>query len=346
MLSVLDLSLPEDKQEYQSRLDSLDSRHPYYRLEFFEIFAAGTENMICFAWQNKADLILNPGYLNPIPGSDRYFDFISPYGYSGPISNVTEPETFHVFWNACDSWLKDQNAVSEFIRFSLNDVPDTYNGTVVRSLSNIKGTIIDPEAQWMAFDHKVRKNVKRANREQLSFSIVSGSDISSGQLDEFHRIYTSTMERNKAASHFFYSHEDFARYAAHNPEYCAFAFVHDQDEAVSVEMILISDDSIFSFLGGTERQAYPKRPNDLLKFELINWARDRQLNYFVLGGGYGAEDGIFQYKRAFFPQDVTGWYTGRKILDENIYQEICNAVDVSAKPDLAADFFPEYRQSA
>ena len=37
------------------------------------------------------------------------------------------------------------------------------------------------------------------------------------------------------------------------------------------------------------------RANDFLKFEVIKWAKEKGFKNYVLGGGYGTDDGIFQY---------------------------------------------------
>ena len=96
---------------------------------------------------------------------------------------------------------------------------------------------------------------------------------------------------------------------------------------------------------------FEKRPNDLLKSELIKWARTNEIKYFVLGGGYGSEDGIFRYKKAFFPNDVVDFNTGRWVINNQLYSEIL--IEAKAKYEAEngvseefneKDFFPAYRK--
>ena len=73
--------------------------------------------------------------------------------------------------------------------------------------------------------------------------------------------------------------------------------------------------------------------------------------FYVLGGGYGFEDGIFKYKKSFFPNDVINYYTGRKTLNTNVYNELLerrNALRKGAGQSVLDSnddsFFPLYNK--
>ena len=61
---------------------------------------------------------------------------------------------------------------------------------------------------------------------------------------------------------------------------------------------------------------------------------------FVLGGGYGADDGIFLYKLALAPHGEYEFYIGRKIFDKDVYEALVN---IREKESLNSGFFPLYR---
>jgi hypothetical protein len=60
----------------------------------------------------------------------------------------------------------------------------------------------------------------------------------------------------------------------------------------------------------------------------------------VLGGGYGADDGIFRYKRSFAPRGLVPFFTGSRILEPELYDEL--TARVGNTRDGA--FFPAYRE--
>ncbi len=357
MFSIFYLEQEEGKLQYCSLLTLVEFIEPYYLLDYFEFFCNGYENLICFSYNNleKKCQIYMVGYLNPVKsgaGIIYYFDFITPYGYTGPVfsSNVEDSDIYE-FWNCVDKWYKENNVISEFIRFNLSNNHLNYSGEVFPTMLNIKGKIIDEVSQWNLFDRKVRKNVNKANRENLT-SKVFYLDIKENEIEEFFDIYSETMIRTNASSNFFYNIEIFKKFIFNNKENCALITIYLEDIPISTELVLISNENVYSFLGGTDANYFDKRPNDLLKVELINWARKQGKSYYVLGGGYGSDDGIFKYKKSFFPNDAVTFYTGRKIINKDIYQKLINETNIvrvaGSLPELESNdtsFFPLYKKT-
>jgi len=352
MIEIFDLRKPVHRQMYNEALWSISYKRPYDSLDFYYNFSNGFDSLICICYKEFENTFLLPGYLRPIPGTNALMDFISPYGYSGPIiSNKVDDSFIKNAWRETEKYFKSVNTVSCFLRLALDSQVSGFPGEIYPTMKNIKGEILNEERQWLEFDHKVRKNVNKALREGLESKIIFGSELSENDLSNFFDIYKNTMARNNAQNNFFYSIEAFKNFAAESGDICLFSFIYDKKKAISVEMALISDDSIFSFLGGTLSESFEKRPNDLLKFELINWARNNKIKYFVLGGGYGTEDGIFRYKKAFFPKDVVDYYTGRWIISQQFYDNISKdtKIEYIANNDFSEefelkDFFPSYRK--
>lgn len=354
MFETLQLNEPHDKQEYISLLSSLQNKNPYYLIDFIDVFGGGLNNLFCFKYSTNNSIIIMPGFLrNVVIGEviTPYFDFISPYGYSGPYyTSSSNEEDLNKFWINVDKWYKKNNVVSEFIRFSLHNNYLNYSGDLFPTMLNVKGEIIEADNQWKSFDRKVRKNVNKASRENLTYTIYY-KEIDDKYIEEFHEIYIDTMIRTNASESFMYSIYNFKKFIKNNVDTCAICTVYDQGISISSELVLISEDSIFSFLGGTNESYFDKRPNNFLKFQLINWAREINKKYFVLGGGYGFEDGIFKYKKAFFPNDIVTYYTGRKIINEEIYRNLIKLasdyrVSNGKEPLLLSDntFFPLYNK--
>lgn len=352
MLKILNFNSNEDLNIYKAIIGHKDFHSAYNRLEYFNVFCGGLNNLICFYFQYETEVILMPGYLKQIKIYDTLkenYDFSTPYGYTGPFcSKNTGENTLLNFWKVTTKWLLDNNVVSEFIRFNLFNNAFGYNGVIHDTMLNIKGRIIHEDDQWKAFDAKVRKNVKRAQREELKYSIYY-QEIEQIYINEFYSIYIDTMKRTNAKEFFFYTLESFNHFILNNLELCAICTIYDNDKPISTELLLISNNSVFSFLGGTLGDAFEKRPNDYLKFEVINWARSQGFENYVLGGGYGYEDGIFKYKKAFFPNDVIKYVTGRKIVDQEKYLNLVNEVNDKKCEEEYLDindnsFFPLYNK--
>lgn len=351
MFKVIDVYSKNGTAEYNSLLASFKQVEPYFDLKYIEIFGGGIKDLICYIYksENSDDSILMPGHLKPIVFSNdgiEGYDFTTPYGYTGPLfTNCISKTEINIFWNEVDMWNKKNNVVSQFIRFNLNNNHEFYNGELLPTMLNIKGKIIDEDAQWRGFDHKVRKNVNTAVRENLKYNVFY-MDISDSKIKEFHDIYIETMLRTNAKESFLYPLAKFTEFVNYNPGLVAICTVYFEDHPVSSELLLISKESIYSFLGGTNKNYFDKRPNDFLKFQVINWGRNCGKHNYVLGGGYGFEDGIFKYKKSFFPNDVVNFYTGRKVIDSSRYNLLINKYNnlrINRGLDVVKNnFFPLY----
>jgi len=355
MLDIYKLDTKKGIEKYKSLLFAFDIVDPYFLIDYINVFDNGYENLRCFLYKNNETgaVIFMLGYLNPIVIDNKEtgnFDFITPRGYTGPsyVNEVLEADILD-FWKSVDYWYKKNKVVCEFVRFNLSNNHLHYSGNCLPTMLNIKGKILEEEAQWNSFNRKVRKNVNKAKRENL-YSHISYEKITDNEIVAFFEIYTETMVRTKAKNVFFYSINKFKKFIKNNRQNCAICTIFFNEIPISSELILISKDSIYSFLGGTNDSFFEKRPNDFLKVELINWARKNNLKFYILGGGYGFEDGIFNYKKTFFPNDVVNYYTGRKIVDEKIYSELLektNKYRVSIgllELDIEDEsFFPLYR---
>ena len=272
-----------------------------------------------------------------------YYDIISPYGFVGPIINSgIDEKTMKQFWDQVDEWHLNNNVVSEFIRFNFNSNYLGYTGSLVPTLKMVCGKILAEYEQWNNFRPKVRNNVRKALSYGLK-GIVYHKNISKKNIIEFYDIYSKTMNRLNAESSYRYSLDFFNHYILNNPDSCSLAVVYKENLAISGELLLLSDKVVYSFLGGTDETYFYARPNDLLKLEVINWSRKNGYEHYFLGGGKVERDNLYNYKKSFFPKDRDLiFYTGRKILNKEIYNNLAQN-NPNASKSLAKEFFPLYR---
>lgn len=347
-LQLLNLNSKQDVDIYTKALNTFSERNPYYKIDFIYTFSSGLEYCYAFVLRSLTNepITLMPFYLKPIKDSIediQYYDVLSTYGYSGPLyESKTQESTLVTFWNLVDTWYKENYVVSEFIRFSLNKNFLGYTGHLKETLQNIKGNL---EAAGITenYDRKVRKNIRKAEREDIS-AVVYREDITPEIFDAFYNIYIDTMQRKEANNGFYFSRENVRDFITNFPKIIAIAIAYFEDKPVASELILCSKSEVFSFIGGTKSEYFNKRPNDLLKHSIILWAKNQGFKNFILGGGYGSDDGIFKYKKAFFPNDVVKYFTGRKVINPEIYNTLVmlklgiesNAIN------YMTDYFPNY----
>ena len=237
-------------------------------------------------------------YFNGKLEEGKYFDLISPYGYGGFLGNVSDYEKVDLEY---EEYCRQSGYICEFVRFELfSDYYRFFAGEVeTRTHNVIRDLDMELDDIWMDFKQKVRKNVKRATKSGLEIVV----DESGKYLDDFLNIYYGTMERTKAESQFFFSRAFFERLSQMHGNYVYF-HVKYEEKIISTELVIYGADTCYSYLGGTNKEFFDLRPNDFLKYEIIKWAKKKGLKRFVLGGGYGQDDGIYQYKVCLAPKGI------------------------------------------
>ena len=284
----------------------------------------------------KRDVALDEKFRDKLP-EGKYYDLISPYGYGGFMGEITDYDELNRTYNA---FCNKRNYVCEFVRFELfSDYYAHYDGDIeCRTHNVVRNLEMSLDDIWMDFKQKVRKNVKRAKKNNLEIIIENTDD----HLREFLDIYYSTMDRSNAEKQFYFSKEF---YGTLNQMHDNIMYFHVASEGkiVSTELVIYGSENCYSYLGGTNRDYFELRPNDFLKYEIIKWAKGKGLKNFVLGGGYGADDGIFQYKTCLAPHGIVDFYIGRKLFDKAAYQELLDIRYKEQQERLRESFFPAYR---
>jgi hypothetical protein len=283
----------------------------------------------------KRDIAKSKNFKDKLP-LNTWYDLSTPYGYGG---FWIEGEGYEKVNIAYDLFCKENGFISEFVRFNLfSNYRLHYNGSTETHTKNVVRTLELPlDEMMMDFEHKVRKNLKKANQAELQVEI----DSTGSRLDDFLDVYYGTMNRTSAKNDYFFS-KDFFKMLNEIESNYVYVHILYESKVISTELVLFGTENCYSFLGGTNQDYFYLRPNDLLKYEIIKWAKGKGLKRFVLGGGYGSDDGIFRYKKSFAPSGLYDFYIGKKIFDEEKYEELLKMRGNEVIPTSDA-FFPRYR---
>lgn len=341
MLSVITI---DETEKWDSVVKSFANYDVYYLSAYvkaFQIYGDG-EPLLFYYERNdlrainvvmKRDIAEDKRFTGKIPVK-TYYDFVTPYGYSGwALEGNGDPASIY---DSYKDWCKANGIVCEFVRFSLFSTSrDSYYGEVIPRINNVIRDLDRPMNEMlMVFEHKVRKNLKHANAAGLRILV----DTDGSHLKEFLDIYYSTMDRNDAKDEYYFKEDFYQQIDSMTGNYAYFHVLLDE-KIISTELVIMGSENMYSYLGGTYCDYFAYRPNDFLKCEIIKWGIEHSYKRFVLGGGYGSDDGIFRYKKSFAPDGIVQFYTGQAVFDEDKYERL---ISIRGKmPDSA--FFPRYR---
>lgn len=333
----------DDTEQWDSAVRKCAQYDVFYLSSYLRAFQLqGSGEPILVIYSDGNDYAINAVFKRDIADDRRfrllekgkYFDISTPYGYGGFIGNVSNTYKLNREWR---QHCIEQGYICEFVRFELfGDYKNCYGGDTITRTHNVVRSLDMPlDEMWMDFKQKVRKNVKRAVQYHLELI----HDPDGAYLEDFLQIYNQTMDRNNAESGYYFGETFFKTLNAMTDNITYFHVAYE-GKIISTELVIYGSENCYSYLGGTDKDYFDMRPNDFLKYGIIKWAKEKGLKNFVLGGGYGADDGIFQYKQCLAPHGVVDFYIGKQIFDCKVYDEL---VQMRGEGIQNREFFPLYR---
>lgn len=250
-------------------------------------------------------------------------DLMTAYGYGGIYGNTVREDLLDDFMALFSDYCAKTGVVAELIRLNpllgseaaLSRSYDLRRGNrqVVVALGRSDDEI------WRTYRHNNRKNVNKALRSGVE--IIRENPLGP-HFGDFLSIYASTMDRRGADEGFRFPQGFYDTLAEGLGSRCTMFYALAGGATVSAEMVLASKTAVYSYLGGTREDSFELRPNNLLKHEIIRWARDAGFRSFLLGGGPGGDDGIFDYKRSFAPEGILDFHLACRVYDAGLYDRL------------------------
>lgn len=283
-------------------------------------FSFGGERL-CFPVMQK-DIADSAEFQGVLPKS-TWFDWETPYGYGGPLSNVRtlSAEAQRMFQSELTEYCRENHIVSQFVRFhpllqnqaALDTVIEhkTLKDTIFMDLSSEEGI-------FQELDSKNRNMVRKARRSGVTVFWDSGE-----HLREFMEIYRETMDRDHAEPYYYFEKDYYEFLRRELPEETVFFYAELNGEIIASSIFFYNDRFMHYHLSGS-RTAYRKfAPTNLLLYEAACWGARRGIQRLHLGGGAASgEDSLFGFKKQFNKNGRLPFYIGRSIFDRTAYQEL------------------------
>lgn len=287
-----------------------------------------------------------PLLLRQIPDAiakgEKLFDAISPYGYAGILTNISDIGQLTEALNACRLEASKKNIVSIFIRMhpihqkliippttSLNQV--IHGNTVYINLEN--------PVEYIKVSYST--GLKRDLRKLMQLKIETKFNAWE-YYDEFIEAYKETMALHQASNFYYFSRSYFE--SLRQPEFNSIIISsHTPDGTfISGALFFAHGNTVQYHLGGTKQSTRHLAGSKLIFDHAIDYFKLDNRKAIHLGGGVGsAEDSLFRFK-AGFSNDRATFSTLRIICDEIKYQSL-SADKISNMQNSAKDFFPLYR---
>jgi CelD/BcsL family acetyltransferase involved in cellulose biosynthesis len=287
----------------------------------------------------------------------RYEDIATPYGFGGPL--LAHPERsdsaqlLRDFDAAYRAWCVAERLPAEFVCLHpvLGNAASVEASGIVDPVPTKQVVIVDltppVEQLWSAVSRGTRSSIQRARREGIAVDRVEADRAA---LDRFQQLYLATMTRVGAAQRWLFPEAYFRACVDRlGPAGSALFFAHAGGELAAAYLLIFDGRTSYYHFGASDERWLALRPNNLLMYETMLWAKAQGCAHYHLGGGVSSagNDTLLRFKSSFGGRRVP-LYTYGRVLDADVYRELCDAKcrheARSGAVATSSDYFPLYRR--
>lgn len=273
----------------------------------------------------------------------KYFDWETPYGYGGPLTdNLISVETQNSFKTAILEYCKEKGVVSQFVRFhpllkNYDVMPNVIETRYLRDTIYMDTT--SPELIMSNMDSKNRNMVRKAIKNDVT---IVQRDIS--DYDDFVSMYVETMKKNGAEDYYTFNNTYFESLKTMSDNAFILYAMHD-GIPISGSIMYYNDRYMHYHLSGSHTEYRKYSPSNLLLYKAACWASEHGIKKFHLGGGMTPDDSLFGFKKQFNKNGRAPFVVGRTIFDEEKYNELLKIRKKSDPEfDINNGFMIQYRR--
>jgi hypothetical protein len=294
-------------------------------------------------YEKDGAIIGLPLLIRKINGS-KFYDAISVYGYSGPVSKgISTSFKFKDFRNSLKKFFLEHNIISVFVRLNpyLPYQNVVFHGfgelTYLGKVVNINlGLSLDEQRR--KYHRRLKGQVNKAHRE-CSIKLVSTKE----EFNTFKKIYLESMDRVNAKQ-FYYFNDNYFDKILHAKDFetsTYLAIENNSGKAIAGCLFIKTNNIIQYHLSGVLKDYLHLNAPKLLIDHMRLKASKEGFKNFNLGGGLGANENgsLFRFKSSF-SNEYHLFFTWKLIVNKKEYNKLCEQNKVES---TTTDFFPKYR---
>lgn len=266
---------------------------------------------------------------------ERYFDFSTPYGYGGWIIEGDVEGLFEEY----SRWIQKNGIISEFVRFHpmiRNHKYSTSFYEIVQLGEVVHMELSSPDDIWNNIISKNRNMIRKAMKNDVRIYNGRYPEI----YEKFRSIYNATMDKDDAEEYYYFQPDFYTSVLNDLPHNAQVFWAEKNGQVIAASIMIGANGHLDYHLSGSLREFSSLAPSNLLLYQAALWGCANGYKTLYLGGGVGSgEDSLFKFKRAFYKGDLNHFYIGKRIYDQEKYDELLGMRFKIENPG----YFPKYR---
>ena len=325
ILRIIDAS---QKDIWNSNVKSFRNWDVYYLQEYalsFQIHGDGAPFLIDYRDDHArfcyvvmmSDIADDPKFKGALE-HNRYFDWETPYGYGGPLSDGPVPESSQDrFLTELSEYAESKGIVSQFVRFH----PLLMNHETAPRIFETR-YLHDTVYIDTASPEIIMGNMDSKNRNMVRKAIKNGVAVERRPIEDYQSflpIYRETMEKDNASEYFFFGEAYFKAQSCLKDNACLF-YAQKDGQVIAAAIMYYNDRFMHYHLAGTLTDFRKYAPSNLMLYEAACWASSRGIKIFHLGGGMADDDNLFRFKKQFNKNGRLPFVIGRTVFDRSRFE--------------------------
>ena len=318
----MQIEIVSEWNNYLLRFNSVD-KDIYYSEQYVKLAANDKETPLCIVCTENENIMLMP-FLRR--NYQNFYDFETPYGYGGPITNCKKEAWTEKALKEIISFFSNNNYLAGFIRFH----PLLSNAEICRNVITVIDdrktiaieTSVTEEEIWMnQVSSKNRNMIRKAEKNGLIFE----RDNDFKNLNAFKSLYNSTMSRLDADDFYFFDDFYYTKFIEIFKNHGFLGCIKKENEIISAALFMYDSNWGHYHLAGSNREYSSLGANNLLLWKVACEMHNEGVKMFHLGGGTNGdpENSLYKFKHSFSSNEKQ-FSIGKIVFNQKAYDEICS----------------------
>jgi lipid II:glycine glycyltransferase (peptidoglycan interpeptide bridge formation enzyme) len=347
-----------DRIKWEMRLNEISKKDVFYHHSYSTLYQKMGDgnpflffyedekgNKLCYSFLKRE--INQLAFMNDENDESELFDIITPsYGYGGPLYDYEDEQFVRQFRSVFSNYCKENNIITEFIRFHPILQNQIYMDTSMEVAYNRETIFVDlmkTEKEIFNHYHKNHKrNVKKAIKNNLEFRVFQ-KERTHEKIDEFYKLYKETMDKLNASDYSYFSTEYLTDLLSADDNHLMMGAVLLNGNMVAAAICMHDGGTLHYHLGCSKQETLNLGTTIFLLHKIALWGNEKGLHTFHLGGGHVGRDSLFQFKHRFHAEGSLNFYIGKKVHHPEIYYKLLKKWEQYYLQPSVEEFFPSYR---
>jgi hypothetical protein len=291
--------------------------------EYVKLYEETNRKALCYVYFDDEFVLLMPYICSEI--DNIYYDFETPYGYGGPITNCTDDVWISAVLSEMNIFFMQERYIAGLIRFhpllgNAKSCKEIISTTFERSTVFVDLSVSLDDIWKSQISSKNRNTIRKAERAGLTFI----ADFNLENIETFIQLYNSTMNEIHAEPFYYFSKDYYIKFRTKLRNNSCLGIVKKDGHIIAAGLFMFYSDYGHYHLAGSDQNFSGYGTNNFLLWNMMKVLQEKGVKRFHLGGGTDSnpDNSLFKFKKSF-SNNRADYYIGKLVFNEDEYKEKC-----------------------